>query len=175
MPSQTFSNLSDRDLGAVIAYAKSVPPVDKPSLGVHLAVLPRALYLFGQLDVAVPAELIDHHAPRPPDPEPGVTVEYGHYLTGLCTLCHGPGLSGGSTPLAAPSDPPALNLTPGGELAGWTFEDFKATLRTGVTPSGRELDAEFMPWPTVGKMTDEELEAVWLYLQSVPAKDFGNR
>jgi mono/diheme cytochrome c family protein len=174
MPAQTFNTLSDRDLGAVIAYVKSVPPVDRQSPGVHFGLLPRALFLFGQLDLAVPAAQIDHNAARPPDAEPGVTAEYGEYLTRQCVLCHGQGFSGGTTPLAGPSDPPALNLTPAGELAGWSFEDFKTALRTGVTPAGRELRAEFMPWPTIGKMTDDELEAIWLYLQTVPPRDFGN-
>ena len=42
-------------------------------------------------------------------------------------------------------------------------------LRTGVTPTGRRLDGEQMPWPTLGQMTDIELQAVWTYLQTVPA------
>jgi hypothetical protein len=32
-----------------------------------------------------------------------------------------------------------------------------------------------MPWPTYSQMTDDELKAVWLYLQSLPAKEAGNR
>jgi hypothetical protein len=31
-----------------------------------------------------------------------------------------------------------------------------------------------MPWPTVGRMTDDELRAIWLYLQSVPAVETEN-
>jgi hypothetical protein len=38
-----------------------------------------------------------------------------------------------------------------------------------MTPSGKELDTAFMPWDFAGKMTDDELKAVWLYLQSLPA------
>jgi len=26
-----------------------------------------------------------------------------------------------------------------------------------------------MPWPCFGQMTDDELKALWLYLQSLPA------
>ena len=66
--------------------------------------------------------------------------------------------------------PPILtpNLTPGGELGFWSEEDFIATLRTGVTPGGKQLRSE-MPWKYFGQMTDEELKAVWMYLRSLPA------
>ena len=50
----------------------------------------------------------------------------------------------------------------------WTEAEFTSTLRTGVTPSGHQL-SESMPWPGLGKMTDDEMQAVWLYLQSLPA------
>jgi mono/diheme cytochrome c family protein len=108
--------------------------------------------------------VIDHDGPRPVAPQPGVTVEYGMYLARTCTLCHGSELNGqtifdGSV---------ALNLTPGGEMKGWSEEDFTATMRTGVTPNGHQLK-DGMPWKYFGQMTDDEMKAVWLYLQSLPA------
>jgi len=63
---------------------------------------------------------------------------------------------------------PSPNLTPGGELASWSEVDFFTAIRTGVTPSGHKLSEE-MPWQNFGQMTDDELKAVWLYLQSLPA------
>jgi hypothetical protein len=60
------------------------------------------------------------------------------------------------------------NLTPGGELGFWSEEDFFNAIRTGVTPSGHQLDPEFMAWPSYSKFYDEELQAIWLYLQSLP-------
>lgn len=124
----------------------------------------------------IEAELIDHDALRPPAPERGVSVEYGAYLAGLCSLCHGPGFSGDPIPGTPPDDPPALNLTPAGELRGWTFDGFLTGMRTGVTPSGRQLRDEYMPWKTLfGDMTDEEWEAIWLYLQTLPPREYGNR
>ena len=48
-------------------------------------------------------------------------------------------------------------------------------LRTGKTPDGRELRSEYMPWKSYRYMDDLELKAVWLYLQSLPPKDYGNR
>ena len=46
------------------------------------------------------------------------------------------------------------------------------TVQTGVTPSGHQLN-DFMPWKYFGQMTDEELKAVWMFLQSVPALEQG--
>jgi mono/diheme cytochrome c family protein len=160
MFAQAFNHFSDRDIADMIAYIKSVPPVDKEYPNTRLG--PMGWYYLTQIPDIIPAQIIDHNAPRL-EPEPGVTVEYGEYLTVFCHLCHGPDLSGGTMPGSGP------NLTPGGELGRWTKADFIKALRTGVTPSGKKLDPEMMPWKAVGQMTDDELKAVWLYLQSLPA------
>lgn len=178
MPSNQHHTMSDEDLGALLAYIQSLPPVANELPELTVALLPRAMFLAGPMDFLVPAELIDHDALRPSTPERGVTPEYGAYLAGLCSLCHGPGFSGGYVPGVppAPDEPPPLNLTPGGELVGWTFEDFLTAMRTGVTPSGRQLDDQWMPYETLfGDMTDDEWEAIWLYLQTLPPKEHGNR
>jgi hypothetical protein len=52
-------------------------------------------------------------------------------------------------------------------VKGWTAEQFITTLRTGVDPSGHALSAA-MPWQYVGRMSDDELTAAYLYLQTVP-------
>jgi mono/diheme cytochrome c family protein len=105
-----------------------------------------------------------------------VTLEYGTYLANIagCTGCHGPSLSGGPIPGAPPEWPAAMNLTPGGEVGGWTEAEFINTIRTGVNPGGHELLPE-MPWQTYRNMSDDELKAIWLFIQSVPAKEAGNR
>ena len=174
MPSYEYYFLSDEDLGALIAYIKSVDPVDKVIADDSIGPLGRVLFLAGQLPL-IPAEDIPHAAPRPAAPKPGVTVEYGKYVAISCFGCHGEGFSGGPIPGVPPDWPPAKNLTPGGDLANWTEEEFINTLRTGVTPSGYELDSQYMPWPLAAQMTDEELQALWLFLQSLPAKETGNR
>jgi cytochrome c553 len=176
MPSQQHYAMSDEDLGALLAYIQSLPPVDNELPELKLSLFPRLMYVAGPMDFLVPAELIDHEAPRPTAPERGVSAEYGAYLAGLCSLCHGPGFSGGPLPGTPPDDPPALNLTPAGALQHWTFEEFLAAMRTGVTPDGRQLRDEFMPYQSLfGDMTDEEWEAIWLYLQTLPPREYGNR
>ncbi len=161
MLAQAFSHLSDDDVADMIAYIKSVPPVDKEYPPTRLGPM-GWLFLFQVPDI-IPAQVIDHTAPRK-EPLPGVTAEYGEYLTQYCHLCHGPDLAGGTEGPGA-----GVNLTPGGELGTWTEADFMNALRTGVTPTGRTLDPEMMPWKEVGQMTDDEIKAIWLYLQSLPA------
>jgi mono/diheme cytochrome c family protein len=173
MPSRIWYYLSDEDLGELIAYLKSLPPVDHELVPTDLGPLGRVMLALGQLPPEIEPNVlvIDHDGPRPVAPQPGMTVEYGKYLAMTCSLCHGSNLNGqtireGGNVYVAP------NLTMGGEMRAWTEEDFIATMRTGVTPGGHQLK-DFMPWKYFGQMTDNELKAVWLYLQSLPALEQG--
>jgi mono/diheme cytochrome c family protein len=169
MPSRAWYYLSDEDLGALIAYLKSLPSVDHEMPPTDLGPLGRVMLTLGQLPPGIVPNVtvIDHDGPRPVAPQPGVTVEYGKYLATTCVLCHGENLNG-QTISEGGNVYIALNLTRGGEMKGWSEDDFITALRTGITPNGHQLK-DFMPWKYFGKMTDDELRAVWLYLQSLPA------
>jgi mono/diheme cytochrome c family protein len=177
MPSTEFYFLSDEDLGAVIAYIKSAPPVDNELPPSKLSMTGRIVMTFLPDFTFIPAELIPHEAPRPVAPEIGVTPEYGAYLTYSCKVCHGLTMSGGPIPGFPSSWPPAPNLTfgPGSALPAWTEDGFIQTIRTGVTPERRKIRGEFMPWGSYKYMSDNELKAVWIYLQSLPKLEYGNR
>lgn len=166
MPAQYYRYYSDEDLGAIVAYIQSLPPVDKETPPRRFFLLGQILYLqntFGE----TPAEVIDHRSAPPQPPQEEVSPEYGEFLVnvGTCKNCHGENLAGGEI---GPDDPFAPNLTPGGELAVWTEEDFLTLIRTGVHPSGRKIDP-LMPWQSFKNMTDTELRAIWAYLEGVPA------
>lgn len=169
MPSEHYVHLSDQDLADIIAYVKSVPPVDNVVPTATLGPMGRVLLAAGALPL-IPAEAIDHAAGRQPTPAPDASAEYGAYLAevGGCKGCHGSALAGGKP--ANPASPPGPNLTAGGRLAGWSEAGFFRALQTGVTPEGRQLAGEFMPWKEYGRMTDAELRALWLYLKSLPAQ-----
>jgi len=169
MPSRVWYYLSDDDLADLIAYLKSLPPVDNEQPRTDLGPLGRVMMTLGQLppELTKPdVTVIDHDGPRPGAPESGVTVEYGKYLARTCALCHGSNFNGQTIRTDAEYLTP--NLTPGGEVAFWSEEQFMGTLRTGVTPGGKHLKSA-MPWKYFGKMTDDEIRAVWMYLRSLPA------
>lgn len=41
---------------------------------------------------------------------------------------------------------------------------FRDAMREGITPDGRQLRNEFIPYEMVGEMTDEELHSFFVYL-----------
>lgn len=166
MPSEYFYYINDQELGEMIAYLKSAPAFDNPLPKTQIKPLGVVLIGAGAFGDLIAAEKIDHQATRPEVVQAGVTVAYGDYLvqTGQCRTCHGLELAGGKD--SDPNAPPAPNLTSGGELLAWTEAGFIQAMRTGLTPSGRQLN-QFMPWKAIGQMTDDELKAIWLYLQSL--------
>lgn len=174
MPSVEFQHLSDQDLGAIIAYVKSRPAVDRELPKSYLGPLGRALHLAGQFP-ALAAEEVDHSMRPPQRIVAGPTAAYGRYLAmvGGCVGCHGPQLSGGHVPGTPPDFKPAANLTPAG-IGHYTQDDFFHALREGKRPDGSAIDT-FMPWQATRRMSDDEIRAVYAYLRTVPSKPFGGR
>ena len=170
MPSDAFYYMNDQDLGALIAYLKSVPAVDNPVSQTDLKPFAYILVSIGAFGDVFPAEHISHDE-TPAYPAPGVSVAYGQYLVrvGDCDNCHGTNLSGGESPV--PGSPLSPNITPGGTTAFWTQEEFISTIRTGVTPYGRQLNNAFMPWKEYDNLSDDDLSAILLYLQWLPARE----
>jgi mono/diheme cytochrome c family protein len=171
MPSHDYWYLSDADLGAVIAHVRSMPPVDNTGPVREIGPIGRLLLVSGQIPAFLPAAGIEHEAPRPTAPREAVTAAYGEYLARPCSGCHQPEFSGGMMPGAMPDAPLVPNLTPTGNLRNWSEAEFITALRTGTTPEGRQLNAEFMPISATMQMTDDEMRAVFLFLQSLPPRE----
>lgn len=165
MPSTDYFRISDEDLEMMIAYLEALPPVDQSWPESTVGPLARVLITTGQIDLA--AEVIDHNNPPPANIVAEVSANYGEYLATTCTGCHGFDFSGGPILGAPPENPAPANLTPAGNLANWTQDDFINTLRTGTTPEGKQLNPAYMPWPIADRMTDDELAALWLYLSTL--------
>ena len=53
-------------------------------------------------------------------------------------------------------------------MSRWTEAQFMQTMRTGVTPEGRKLRPEYMPWQAVGTLHDDELRALYMALHQAP-------
>lgn len=138
-----YSTMSDQDLGDLIAYLKQIPPVDTNYPEMRYGPLVPIVSEVGLFTPAV--EQIDHGAPRPADPTSGATVEYGGYLSAICTGCHGNGI--------------------GNVVKKWKQEEFIRTFNTGVLSNGRKFGPT-MSSETFRELTDMELDALWLYFTS---------
>lgn len=176
MPSTEFYFLSERDLGAVLSYIRSVPPLDNQPDPSQLSSTGFIAMNLTREITFLPAELIPHDSPPPDPPEPGLTAEYGEYLSLSCPVCHGLVLSGGEIPGFPPEWPAAGNLTmgAGSRLPFWGQEGFIDILRDGEK-HGRAIHPDYMPWTSYRYMTDLELRAVYTYLLSLEPKPYGNR
>lgn len=162
MPSADYS-FTAADAGAIVAYVKSVPPVDRLLPEMSVGPVARALGLFTDFPLA-PAARIDHSRNRlAQDPNSSDAVATGEYLvsTAGCRGCHGAQLTGGGGP-----PPGASNITPVG-IGDWSEQDFFVALRTHRRPNGATIN-EAMP-AAYGEMSDDDLRKVLGYLRTVPA------
>ena len=163
MPSADYK-FTESDLGAIVAYIRSVPPVTrefpKPSIGP----MARALGVAGKFPLFV-AEMIDHRNVAFAKPvDQANPVSAGDYLisTAGCRGCHRPDFTGGAGP-----PPGASNLTPVG-IGGWSEADFIRAIREHKRPNGSAI-AEEMP-RIYGTMSDEDLQKMFAFLKTVPPK-----
>jgi mono/diheme cytochrome c family protein len=170
MPSEDFQRMSDQELSDIVAYIRSMPPVDNEVPEPSLGPLGKFLIATGQLHLS--ANLIpSHHSPHrayPPPAEP--TVEFGEHLAGVCMGCHKIDFSGGPIVGGDPAWVPASNLTPHPDaLGGWSYEQFARALREGVRPDGTPLRLPMtLVVPYAQRMSEVETRAIWMYFQSLP-------
>lgn len=169
MPFPHYRDMPDEDLASVIVYLRSLPPVKNP--------LPQSELIF-------PVKYIIRNDPQPitsPVAAPDVSdpVKRGRFLVNLtgCTDCHTPvnsrhepiaGLefSGGQVLHAPWGTVASANLTP--DPSGIPYYDetmFIKAMRTG-TVGTRELN-QTMPWSVLGRMTNEDLAAMFAYLKTL--------
>lgn len=166
MPSAEYTGMGDEDTAAVVAYLQSLPASANNPGALEIRPLGRVMYALGQFPL-FPAEDIDHNPRSRVAPPIAATAEYGGYVAQGCTGCHGANFAGQHVPGTPASFANARNLTPTG-LGNWTAADFRRALREGKRPDGTAIDP-FMPWQAYSKMTDIELDALWAFLQTLPA------
>ena len=167
MPSYHYAAYGDDDLANLIAYLKSVPPAEN-TLEARQVQFPGTI-IFGMLAYSSwSVNQVDHATIGGRNaPATEATAVYGKYLVDIasCGSCHGENLAGNTPDSDSPQGP---NITPGGNLGGWSLEEFTVALQAGQTPDGRQLDAE-MPWANYAVMSEIEVEALWAYIQSLEA------
>lgn len=181
----SFPSMSDADMASIIAYLRSDAPLVQPSEASHPApkysFLAKALIHFGVFK------------PLPYEGKPIVTppitdkVAYGRYLaTGVfeCYNCHSasfetnlptdpeksPGLFGGGNLMKEENGKSlfSANITADKTtgIGNWTEAQFVEAVKTGKRPDDQILDPIM---PRFSGLSDEEVGAIWAYLQTVPA------
>jgi mono/diheme cytochrome c family protein len=167
MPSEDFNRITDGDLADLVAYVRALPPKDGTGTEMRLPLIVKLVHGAGVLKDS--AEKIDHSLP-PAQPVPvAASLEHGRYVAQSCVGCHGAKLEGGKIPGAPPDWPAAANLAAGksGVVGRYqTVEQFKTMMRTGLRPDGTQVDP-VMPYRTLKNVNDTDLEALYIYLQSL--------
>lgn len=160
MPSTAFTSMTDEDLRAVVAYLRTIRPVDRDVGRTRFRTFGRVLVATGAFD-EIAAEKIDHGV-RPAELN---TPDDGAYLSRIagCTFCHQPGFVGSEKPIGPPNAPP---IPPINSLAmrGWTLKDFELAVRHGKRPDGSTIN-KVMPWSSYVGMSDAEIASLWLETQ----------
>jgi mono/diheme cytochrome c family protein len=169
MPSIDYVAMSDRELSDLVTFIQSQPPVDAEVPPPVLSPIGTVLVATGQFILS--PDVIDHRAAHRVAPPLDTAEDYGKHITQVCAGCHRADFAGGRIPGAPPDWPAAKNLTPHADgLVGWTLDDFKRLMREGLTKSGQPVRSPMANLPRTTKhMTDRDLEAMFSYLQSLPA------
>ena len=174
MPSEDYNRLTDADTGALIGYVKSLPPASGGTAVVQLPLPVKVLYGFGAIPDA--AEKINHKLPPAQPVTAGDSVKLGAYVANMCIGCHGDGLSGGKIPGGPPDWPAAANLTPGDKGVMGSYKDgaqFAVMFKNGKRPDGSAI--KVMPFESLREMNDTDVQALYAFLKTVPAKPYGQR
>ena len=168
MPFSMYRGLGDDDLAAIVAFLRTVPAVkNEQPQSTYRIPLPPA---YGP-----PVESVT-------PPPRGVTAEYGGYLAGPishCMECHTPmgpqgplvetDLGRGGFEFHGPwGVSVAANITPSQDgIARYSDDELKAMITKGTRPDGHPMLPP-MPCPFLAKMTPGDLDAIVLYLRSLP-------
>lgn len=176
MPYHLYSRLHDDDVHAIIAYLRTLAPIES-TIPERTVDFPFNLILRTIPTRKSPADRI------PPKSD---QVAYGAYITNAaaCVECHTPVKNGqliedlffsGGREFAMPGGTVvSSNLTPDKTgLGGWTVEQFVYTFKqyqdsTWKSPHLALTDHNtLMPWIMYSTMTEEDLSAVFAYLQTL--------
>lgn len=169
MPAKAYVNMADDDLSLIYNYAGSLPAggeLIKRSIGPIGRIV--ALADGDQLIAPKGAVQKDVHLARRPD-------DLGGYYATVCSACHGDDLGGKvETIEGVKTWSPNLTRDATGQGEDWTYGEFVTAIREGRNRAGAEMDPLFMPWRNLAALTDDELEAIWDYLRSVPSVERTN-
>lgn len=186
-PYMSSPTMSDEDVACIIAYLRSDSPLVQASEASH----PEPRYSFLAKALVKLGLFKPYTYDGKPKTAPPATdqIAYGRYLaTALydCFNCHSasfetnnhfepeksPNYFGGGNPMHDMDFNPitSANITmhKTNGIGSWTKEQFATAVRTGARPDQRILNNAM---PRFGLLNDQEIDAIWAYLQTVPALD----
>ncbi len=173
----SFNKLTDEDLYSIIAYIRTLPPIENAVPKSHIN------FPVNLLIRTVPA----HHVSQP-EPNRSNPYEYGKYLVNAagCGDCHTPmkkgepvkgmEFAGGAEFRFPVGTIRSANITPDEEtgIGAWTKEFFVARFKEYDKPDAKTIDPEtmhaytVMPWTLFAGMTEDDLGAIYTYLRTLP-------
>lgn len=169
MPVPTYNNMSDDDAKSITAYLRTLKPIHNE--------VPESKW-------NIPLQAMPPPTGRPA-PSPSDQVAYGGYIvnavahcfechtkpdaTGAPDMAHFKGAGGLTIVLAPGMEVRTPNITSDKEtgIGKWSAADIKKALTAGVAPNGQHLSPP-MPFPWFKNMTDQDLDAVVAYIQTLP-------
>jgi mono/diheme cytochrome c family protein len=169
MPYKVYANLKEEDLHAVIAYVRSLKPIE---------------YEVTPTRLKFPLNLIVRMIPGPPERDTKAQSTPGNYLAKVagCIDCHTPinekgeplpgmTLAGGQDFIIVKS----ANITPDLEtgIGKWTKEDFISAFKKWQDPAMQQIvmpkdQNTVMPWISYSGMKEEDLAAIYEFLRTAP-------
>lgn len=164
MPSHLFTQLSEADLDALVAYIRSRPKTGSAHPPPTFGPILRAEIAKGEYFSAV-ERVKREGAAWPPDGGPGHRLAR-YMVRATCAECHKMDLRGGEKgPITA--ERPEIRIA-----GSYNSADFARLLRTGVPAGDRELG--LMAQVAKGRyshFTDTEISAIHAYLRAVAQQD----
>lgn len=173
LPFMPFADLADRDLQAIVSFLRTVPAVRDVAP-------PSDLSWLGAFAVNLMLKPQGPKTPPPTEFPPERTAEYGRYLVHALANCHGchtqrskftgalvgRPLAGGMKMVEPGGTFITPNLTPiaDGVLRRLDEPQFVEHFRARAEASMQSP----MPWAAFARMTDDDLGAIYRYLNSLP-------
>lgn len=166
-PYTSYSRMRDEDVADLFAFMQTLPAVASDAAG-HRVSFPFTI----RRGVGLWKQLYLDDGPQVDLAGAGEEVLAGQYLVealGHCGECHTPRLAtGGLDTLNWLGGGP--NITPGGDIGGWSEDDIAYYLESGFTP---DFDSAGGRMASVirnqAQLPAEDREAIAAYLKAVPA------
>jgi len=177
MPYMHFNNLSQEDLYSIVAYIRTLKPIQSSIPERHLDF---------PLNFIVRTIPLKSYTPKP-QPDTSNLLEYGKYLTGLasCISCHtqmekgelvkGMEYAGGFAFQMPGGVVRSANITPDSAtgIGMWTETQFVQYIKSFGSDSMKNIPVQPkqfntpMPLSLFAGMTDHDLSAIYTYLRTV--------